>query len=76
MNLTIPEHFPVERIQRALSSEGLAIRTELKHGEPRHVLTEAQASRQPAMCVECQTFPPHGITDRCRYCGDNKYVGE
>lgn len=43
MNLTIPADFPVERVQKALASEGLAIRAEIKHGETRHVLTESPA---------------------------------
>ena len=28
------------------------------------------------LCVECRQFGRHGISDRCKYCGESKYGNE
>lgn len=70
MILHVRDDIEADRIRRALASEGLAIRTEIKHGDERHVLTESPASgangttrgHHAAMePVERHTYSPCGL---------------
>ncbi len=70
MILHVRDDIETERVRRALASEGLAIRTEIKHGDERHVLTESPArganDGTPAAgavtaAVERHTYSPCGL---------------